>query len=254
MVWDLASNQDVMSRLLSRGGAAKGGQVGTQLPAYAPEAPVQQVSQITPQFTPTPKQPDTPLPAWGGESGYGNNLNRAQSDYVAARQFVGETAPSLPADSYNWSQARPSVTQGIPQWANNMLNQSAYNTLPKTVRDAPEYAPGFSGITRADHQITAPTTNPNWGRYYNIPQHARGEDWYGLVDTSRPNWSNRNAARYEYHPQTRGGFGEFLMAAAPLFAGAMFPGFGLSALAGGGPAATAASNAASIGSNALSRR
>lgn len=253
MGWTQASNNDVMSRLLAKGGPTK--DAGSQAAyasapqAYAPGAPAQPVASIT-GSQPAPKLADAALPTWGGEQGYAG-LNALQSQFVASQSpSTGQAQPQY--EQFNWSQQRPSASSGLPAWADRLLNQSAYNALPKNT-SAPTYAPEYAsgtiagrGPTRYDTTINFPTTGgmaDQMGRHYNIPRHVRAQDWYGEVDTSRPGWTGRNAARYSYRPDAPGGFGEFLMAAAPLFGGAMLaPMFGL----GMGDLGTALSNASSV--------
>lgn len=250
MTWVRANLDEAMGRL-SYGDAPKGmpQPANPQAQAFAPGAPVRPVSEITSQTQGfgLGKAPAQQAPVWGSEAGWGQ-VTPAQTDYLNATQLPTETRQQLPLAAFNWSQSRPSVTRGLPTWANNLLNQSAYNTAGKEMNSVPQFAPNTGTAFRHDTQIEFPTTSREVSSHYNVPRNAQGNDWWGVVDTARPGWTNRNAARYEYRPNRGFGLGEFLMAAAPLIGGAMF---GPSLLGGAlGNAGTAASNAFSIASNA----
>lgn len=263
MTWVRASHDDTMRRL-SFGEAPKPSAFATQFTgapsyaqpesaAFAPGAPVRPVNQIvgSPPAQPNNgfglmKTPNEPMkPIHQAEQGWGN-VTRAQAEYLSATQYPSEAVQRLPLAAFNWEQSRPSVTDGLPQWANDALNQSAYNTGNKEMTSVPRYAQGYDDVYRYDTQMQFPTQSRELSRHYNIPSYARGPNWWGVVDTSRPGWTNPNAARYEYRPDPGFGLGEFLMAAAPLIGGAMF---GPGILGGLGNLGTAASNAASIASN-----
>lgn len=231
MGWDTASNNDTLSRLSTPGW--KGGLLNpnpAQNAAYAPNAPVRPVSQI--QGTPMGvKQQDMALPTWDGQQGYGANLNPAQAAFVGANAGGNTNLQPVaqPFQAYNWSQATPSNTTNAPTWADQVLNQSAYNSIPKNTQGTPTYANGWGGFYRnGDNRITFATRDVGnqWSRNtgYQIPQNRMGQDWYANVNTSRPNWwSDPSATSYEYHPQSRPmGLGQFLLGSvAPMIGGGL---------------------------------
>jgi hypothetical protein len=232
MGWDQATNNDVISRLADPNW--KGGVVNpnpAQNAAYAPNAPVRPVSQI--QGTPMAAKPqDMSLPAWGGEQGYGAQFNPSQAAFIGANAGGNSNMQPVaqPFQANNWSQAHTSNTTNAPAWADQVLNQSAYNTLPKNTPNAPTYAQGWNGFNRnGDNRITFRTQDVGnqWSRNsgYQIPANRRGQDWFGNVNTSMANWWNDpRAISYEYHPQSaQMGLGQFLLGnVAPMVAGGLF--------------------------------
>lgn len=228
-MWETASDFDILSRLQAQGGT-KGAPAYSPNTAYAPNAPVRPVDQLT--GTPAgPKNTAAPLPAWNGEQGYGPGLNAAQSAFIASRMpTTGQQ--SQPFASLNFNQTAQPNMQGAPAWADQIINQSAYNSVPKNTQGTPTYAKGWDGFNRAGNNITFRTQDVGnqWSQNagYQIPQANRGQDWFSLVDTNRPNWwSDPSAARYEYLPQSNGlSFGQFLLGAvAPMVTAGFSGGF-----------------------------
>lgn len=150
-----------------------------------------------------------------GFSGY----NPQQANYLALLQagLASETPPGLPIESYGWTQSADPITQGAPAWVDAMLNQAAFNALPKTVTGVQQYAPGYEGFTRHDTELGFNTgaLADRWAELagYRIPQQYIGDDWYAAVDVTAPNWWRDPRALQLRQHKEGSEFGEMLSAA-----------------------------------------
>lgn len=231
MGWESASQQDTLNRL-SYGAPGKGAADFSSDPSSAVyqdiantgRAPALGGLAAANAYDPA-KQPFS-MPTWNGEQGFGSQWNPQQLQFIQGSQFrdMGPAA-TRPLEAFNWTQGVPTyMSPNAPAWADPLVNQSAYNTLnSKMTPSVPRYTDdtAFDPFTRADQYVTFSTTAPgiqDWLRNsagINLPEQVRGEDWFGLWDTSRENWwdPRSGSLQFQYNPQDEQSWGEVLGAA-----------------------------------------
>ena len=110
------------------------------------------------------------------------------------------------AQPYRWSGDLPDFT-GAPSWLNQpgLAQQFAMNMAPKYSNyrgDINPYAGNDAqNISYAGDNIVFPAFESNlFTSNMSVPQQYQGDRWYGLLDTSRPDWQSNpaGATSYEY--------------------------------------------------------